>query len=144
MCPLELKDNTSKIIWTQPSPNAPKKQRPILLQTGKESSKSLQSLAIFNNDISRAEEEGFVVSVKDDDEDKGDSQKSVNIKSKVLSYMLDRKAANLYLGLGGAYCDLCHHSKEDCLNEELIENGIDITKDIGSLHNVFDELLSKH
>ena len=36
----------------------------------------------------------FVVSDKDDDEDKGDSQKSVNIKSKFLSYMLDRKAAN--------------------------------------------------
>ena len=59
MCPLELKDNTGKIIWTQPSPNATKKQRPIHLQTGKESSESLQSLAIFNNDISRAKEEGF-------------------------------------------------------------------------------------
>ena len=67
----------------------------------------------------------FVVSVKEDNEGKEDSQKSVNIESTVVSYMLDRKAANLYLGLGGAYCDLCDHSKEDCFNEELIENGID-------------------
>ena len=43
-CPLEIKDSSNHIIWTQPSPNAPKSQRPVLIQTGKESSESLKSL----------------------------------------------------------------------------------------------------
>ena len=136
-CPLELRDlHDNAIIWSQPSPNAPKTQRPVLLQTGKESTESIQSLSIFNNDIAQAGEEGFVVNVPS-------SEEAVNVKAKIVSYMLDRKAANLYLGLGGAYCDLCHLSKEDCLDEEVISNGVDITRDIDSLHNVFNELVGE-
>ena len=132
VCPLELKDLHGKTVWTEPSPNSPRSQRPLMIHTGKESTETLQSLQLFNNDISKVESEGFVVTLPDN--------RAVNVKSTNISYCIDRKAANLYLGLGGAYCDLCHHSKEDCLDINLIQNGITITRDIASLHEIFNSL----
>ena len=51
--------------------------------------------------------------------------------------MLDGKAAKIFSGLGGAYCDLCHVSKEDCADPELIQIGFRITRDINEVHNFF-------
>ena len=65
--------------------------------------------------------------------------RAINIRSKIVSYYLDRKAANLYLSLDGAYCDLCSLSKEACLDSEKIQNGVLITFEIHSLQAVFDE-----
>ena len=132
VCPLELKDQHGEVVWTEPSPNSPRSQRPIMIHTGKESSETLQSLKLFNNDIFKVESEGFVVEMPE--------HRAVNIKSTNVSYCLDRKASNIFLGLGGAYCDLCHHSKEDCLDIEFIQNGINITRDITSLHAIFNDL----
>ena len=132
MCPLELKDSTGKVIWTESAPNSHRSQRPLLIRTGKESVESLGSLKIFNNDINKAENEGFVLNVAED--------RTVNVKSTIIAYSLDRKAANLYLGLGGAYCDLCELSKEDCLDIDTIKDGISITRDIDTLHSIFDHL----
>ena len=101
--PLELKGSSGNVVWTEPSPNSPKSQRPVMIQTGKESTESLQSLKLFNDDITQAEKEGFVVKMP--------GNKAINVKSTIVSYCLDRKAANKYFGLGGAYCDLCHLSK---------------------------------
>lgn len=130
VCPLELKDQQGNVVWTEPSPNSPRSQRPIMILTGKESSETLQALQLFNNDISKVASEGFVVEMP---------EKAVNVKAINVSYCLDRKASNLYLGLGGAYCDLCHHSKEDCLDIEFIQNGISITREIKSLHAIFND-----
>ena len=128
MCPLELKCSSGNVVWTEPSPNSPKSQRPVMIQTGKESTESLQSLKLFNDDITQAEKEGFVVKMP--------GNKAINVKSTIVSYCLDQKAANLYLGLGGAYCDLCHLSKQDCLDIEKIKNSISINEleqDYGSI-----------
>ena len=65
---------------------------------GKGSDATLQSLTVFNDDIPKLLNEGFNVTKQE-----VTLQMKVNIKS----YMLDMKAAHLYLGLGGAYCDLC-------------------------------------
>ena len=48
---------------------------------------------------------GFVVCLPDGS--------AFNVKADVISYNMDWKAANLYLGIGGAYCDVCHLSKRD-------------------------------
>ena len=96
--PPEIKNISGEVLWTQPSPNAPKLQRPIMLQTGKESSESLQSFQVFNGDITKAELEGFVATLH--------ANQVINVKSKIASYTLDRKADNLLLGLGGVYCVL--------------------------------------
>ena len=53
--------------------------------------------------------------------------------------MLDRKAAKLFTGLGGAYCDLCHYSKADCANLTFIQFGFRITRDIEQIMNYVDE-----
>ena len=98
-CPLSIVDESGNDVWTQKSTNAPLSQRPVCLQMGKDA--TLQSLTVFNDDIPKLLNEGFNVTKQD-----VTLQMKVNIKY----YMLDMKA-HLYLGLGGAYCDLCHLSK---------------------------------
>ena len=66
--------------------------------------------------------------------------KNANLKVNIQSFMLDRSASELYQGLDGAYCDLCDHSKEECLDIATVENGFSITRDIESLLAIFDEL----
>ena len=66
--------------------------------------------------------------------------KQINMKVVIQLHMLDRKAANLYQGLGGAYCDLCEFSEEQCLDIATIENGFNITRNINSLHSIFNDL----
>ena len=64
----------------------------------------MKSLGDYNDDISLLKETGIsVIAV-------GEKNMVVNIKA----HMMDMKAAHLYLGLGGAYCDLCNYSKEQC------------------------------
>ena len=57
-------------------------------------------------------------------------EKLVSVKVNVASYMMDMKAANLYLGLGGAYCDLCDHSRADCHDPEVVRAGFEITRTV--------------
>ena len=37
---------------------------------------------------------------------------------------MDRKAINLYTGIGGAYCDFCSLSKEQARDKERVNNGM--------------------
>ena len=115
------------------SPNSSKSQRPLMIQTGKESEDSLQSIGIFNQDIKRLEEDGCVVLSGPD------SSLAYNIKAKITAYSLDRKASNILLGLGGAYCDLCNRSKEECLDISIVNQGIDISRDINEIYRIFEE-----
>ena len=133
-CPLSISsEDGSVILWEQPSPNNPLTHRPLSLQMGKESAESLKSLEIFNDDISTLKDTGFnFETVADQD---------VTMKVHIKSHMMDMKAAHLYLGLGGAYCDLCNFSKEQCLDPGQIEMGFEITRDIDSLQNVFNDLV---
>ena len=54
--------------------------------------------------------------------------------------MWDRKAADILLGTGGAYCDLCTYSKEECLDTELIESGMTINRTVESCNDIFEKL----
>ena len=50
--------------------------------------------------------------------------------SNIAATFLDRKASNLYLGIDGAYCDLCTYSKPQCCNEYLVVEGFKIDREI--------------
>ena len=67
-------------------------------------------------------------------------EKLVSVKVNVASYMMDIKAANLYLGLGGAYCDLCDHSRADCHDPEVVRAGFEITRTVEDLHSLFEKV----
>ena len=45
----------------------------------------------------------------------------------------------MYFGLGGAYCDLCDMSREECHNIDIVEAGFKITRNVEDLHLLFEE-----
>ena len=129
-CPLSITDDQGNSIWNQDSPNVANTQRPLMVQMGKESHKTLQSLTLFENDIKTLTNEGMVVGEH-------------NVKLTILGHMLDRKAADIFTGLGGSYCDLCDFSKEQCLQKDIVQNGFEITRDIETLNSIFEKLVSE-
>ena len=106
--------------------------RPLALQLGKESTETLQSLQVFDADINAMKSDGFQTVV---------GEKSVAVKANVASHMMDMKAANLYLGLGGAYCDMCDHSRADCHDPDIVRAGFEITRTVADLHSIFETVV---
>ena len=139
-CPLAIKGD-GETQWTQQTPNSAHTHRPLALQLGKESTETLQSLQIFDEDINKMKENGFTTMV---------GEKEVAVKVNVASHIMDLKAANLYLGLGGAYCDLCNHSRADCHDPDVVRDGFEITRNVADLKSLFaevtddDDVIIKH
>ena len=130
-CQLSItSENSNEKVWVQKSPNSALTHRPLALQMGKESSESLQSLAVYNDPQTKLKTHGCKIIV---------GQKEIPLKVNIESHMMDMKAAHLYLGLGGAYCDLCHATREDCHNPEIVEAGFEITRNITELHTIFND-----
>ena len=134
MFPLKLSDRNEKELYLQSSPNAPLAHRPLCSQMGKESVSSLRSLESYKNDITLLKSEGILVT-KD--------AICLQVKVKIVGHMLNGKAAKLYTGLGGSYCDLCCYSKEECLDRNLVERGFSITCTIDDLLSLFNELANE-
>ena len=130
-CPLSIKGDSGETIWTQQTPNSAHTHRPLALQLGKESTENLQSMQIFDDDINRVKVDGFTTMA---------GEKEVAVKGNVASHMLDLKAANLYLGLVGAYCDLCNHSRADCHDPDVVRDGFEITMNVADLQSLFEEV----
>ena len=97
---------------------------------GKELRETLQSMSVFNSDIEELHNKGFLINKE---------EKQFNVKVIVQSYMMDTKAANLYLGVGSEYCDLCTCSKGQSLDIEKIENGFVINCDI-TMNEILNQL----
>ena len=112
-------------------PNSEYAQRPLLIQTGKEGVESLQSLALFNDDIKSLNQDGVRLPT------------GQVCRVTIVANSLDRKAANLYLGLGGAYCDLCTVSKEESVKADKIEGGFFIDRNITDMKKIYDELVEE-
>ena len=55
--------------------------------------------------------------------------------------MMDMKAAHLYLGTGGAYCDVCSLSKEQSMDLNQIDAGFFIDRSVESVLNIFEDLV---
>ena len=97
---------------------------------GKETITNLSSLEVYNDEIKNLRDTGISVQ---------GSNSTHLLKSEVISHMLDGKAAKLYTGLGGAYCDLCNYSKDDCENIAVIHVGFTITRKIKDTIDFFAE-----
>ena len=131
-CPLSISSESSdEKVWQQKSPNSALSHRSLALQMGKESAVSLQSFAINNDAQKKLKTEGCKICV---------GEIEVPLKVNVVSHMMDMKAARLYLGLGGAYCDLCYTTKEGCNDPKRIEEGFEISRNVVDLHSIFDDL----
>ena len=134
MCPLQLTMKASspfpEVIWKQKAPNSEYSQLPLLIQMGKESVENCQSLSLFEADIKKLADVGVQV-------DSGTG------KVKVVAASLDRKASNIYYGLGGGYCDLCSISKKDCTDPKVITEGFKIDRNVDNLHSIYEKLVNE-
>ena len=130
-CPLKLTDSSNNVVFQQPLPNSTLSQRILCLQMGKESVDSLKSLQMYNDEIRDMDKDGIQIQVA--------GKQSVTVQTVVVGHMLDGKAAKLYTGLGGAYCDLCHFSKSDCADPDITEIGFTISRDINQIIDFFAE-----
>lgn len=101
---------------------------------GKESSESLRSLEVFNGDITELKNQGTVINREDGE---------CCVFADVIGHIMDRKAAQLHMGLGGSYCDLCSFSKEQCLDPTLVRQGFQITCSIVNIQIIFEELVQE-
>lgn len=126
-CCLELWEN-DLLIWRQDSPNSEFNQRPVMLQLGKESTESFQSQNLFDDHIKEMKDAGIQLT------------ENLVCQVHVVAHYMDRKASNLLLVKGGAYCDLCSVSRSGCHCIAVVESGFLITRDINSMHAIFDDL----
>ena len=62
-CPLSINSESGDLKWMQKSPNSALTHRPLALQLGKESTKTLQSLRYFDDDINSMKSNGCTVMV---------------------------------------------------------------------------------
>ena len=100
---------------------------------GKEITDTLHTLDTFDSGIDTLKSQGVQMQVVD---------RSYTVRVIIASHMLDGKAvAKLFTGLGGAYCDLCHYSKN-----RLRKSNINIhpfwfqnTRDIDQIINYVEE-----
>lgn len=102
----------------------------ILLLLGKETVDNVNNLKVLEVDRKMMETEGLVIG-------------KICLKIKTLAYCLDRKAANLYLGLMGGFCDLCNKSKEECRDPSRVEQGFEINRSIEETMDILDLLFNK-
>ena len=65
-CALDITENES-VVWKETSPNHPLTHQPLMLQMGKESETTLQSLKIFNDDIRKVRDDGITITKNDID-----------------------------------------------------------------------------
>ena len=93
------------------------------LQMGKESIEQYHVQDQFQESILKMEK-GIAV---------GD--KNVTVKS---TLSCNRKSSDLVFGNGGAFCDLCTQTKEECEDVENIRNGVEITKTVQDLWQVYE------
>ena len=130
-CPLSVSSEAGDVKWTQQCPNSAGTHRPLALQLGKESSETLRSLTVFEDDIEKSKTEGHSIDV---------NNHSINMKINIISHMMDLKAAHLYLGLGGSFSDVCEFSKSECHDPDIVKQGFNITRNITDTQALFDSL----
>ena len=96
-----------------------------MLQLGKESRETIEVQGMWNEDI-KMMESGFVV---------GETKLKTELHN-----MYDRKASDMYLGCTGAYCDLCTHSKLECVERVVSHDFFTINRELETMIGIFDSL----
>lgn len=128
-CPLKLYDSANKsVLWEQSAPNSEFSSRPLLIVLGKENKENSQNLKVLEKDRKKLADTGIKVD-------------ETTVKVITVAHCLDRKAANLYTGLGGAFCDVCTSPKQDCHDIGKVEEGFKINRDITHIKAAHDMLV---
>ena len=112
-------------------PNAAHSQRVLMIQKGKETVENVQKQSVFNQDIQE---------INDGIELELPNSNTANVAVKIVSNMMNRKASDIYLGITGAYCDLCGYSKTQCEDHEFVEYGFHITRTLDEMRQIFNTL----
>ena len=108
-CPIVIKSE-GDIIWGQPKHQSQNTYHSIVLQLGKETVETLKQYGPISRQMNELESEAFQLVV---------NEHPVTVRIRLTA--LDRKAADAVTGLGGAYCDLCHISKEGSHCVQILE-----------------------
>ena len=129
--PLELHhDDTA--VWTNPVPNSTSYARPVsLTRTAEERDVLSVELEPCFKVIRKEYETTLVV-----------DGVSTNVVCKTECSMVDGKMVSLLQGSSGSFCHLCHATRADANNPELIANGFEITKDYASCKLAWDKLVA--
>ena len=127
-CPLNMHEE-EKLVWEEECPNIANTQRPLILQMGKEERETLEAQGLLNEDIHSMTTQGFLV---------GEQKRKVLVEG--VHTMFDRKAADMYLGCTGAYCDLCIKSKKQCLQHIKKREAFNIDRNVDTMHQIFADL----
>ena len=129
--PLSLKYNNT-IIWENPVQNSTSFARPISLTRTDEV-----------RDVLKVELEPFFEVIRNDYKSNiMVNDKPVEITCKTECSMVDGKMVSLLQGDSGAFCHLCHVSRSDANDPDLIAEGFEITKDYESCTAAWDKLQS--
>lgn len=129
-CILQIKDINNIVIFKQLAPNSEFSQRPLLILLGKETVENVDNLKVLEGDR-KLMEEGLLIG-------------NVKVKVKTIAHCLDRKAANLFSGLGGSFCDVCTCSKADSTNIVLIIIGFPINRSVENVRQIYDMLVDEN
>ena len=115
-CPLEIKDGSDNIIWTNPVPNSILFCRPVDLLRGKENNATVEKY--FKPTLDRIKEHRYTPLQFGD----------VQIYDQTEVSMIDGKMAAILGGDGGAFCHYCHASRKDANSIVDIHLGFKITR----------------
>ncbi len=99
-----------------------------MLQQGKELTESFQSQKLVDDQLKVMKETGIQLA------------ENLVCKDCVVTNCMDGKALNLFLGIGGAYCDLCSVSRSSCHSLAVVEAGYLIDRDVNTMHEIFKDL----
>jgi hypothetical protein len=130
LAPLSITQEDNTPVYTELYPNAATVQRPLAVQVGKETIENLQAFGPITRELAELKKEKLVLHF---------NGHSLTVEVDFVMSALDRKAADALSGCGGAYCDLCELSKDECHCAEnvplfSVTRSLDQTKQIAEGH----------
>ena len=128
-CPLELRCNDT-LLWSNPVPNSTSFARPVTLTRVAE-----------DRDVLRVELESSFSLIRDIYQTEVQiAGKSVVVNCRTECSMVDGKMVGLLQGDSGAFCHLCHVSREDANDINVIAEGFKITKNYESCKAAWEKM----
>ena len=122
-----------EVVWRNPAPNSPLTQRPLAVIGAKEERED-----VLRPFIPQVETE--IVDVSRDGINMQYMGTDIHVSVHSSLTMFDGKMHATLQGTGGAYCQLCKHSKETCHNPDHAAAGFTVDRTIADMHDIFSVL----
>ncbi len=130
---LQVDDLFSPRIYSDPSPCNAESERPLFLQTGRETTEVMaRMMAKIDPVVDQLCRSQSSVPC--------DELGNVQVQFEVEMSQLDGKALQTISGLGGAYCTACTVMEKDAKVPQRISEGFSLDRNIADLHQLFDTL----